>query len=239
MDRIFSTLLSGLILLICLPSSRGLALSYPTPVDFSRQVLKWPLAPENPTVSYRVVSEFQYDYDRFITTIHRAADLWGNVSGSLLDLSWTQDNQDALITLHLQSSINDTSFSAGYAEFDEVGEEGEPIHCSIFILVSPSFSFNSIAKTILHEFGHCLGLGHSLIPEAIMSYLLDKNRFQLDLDDMAAIVRLYPLQGDAQIAPGCGVGTRQKRSESIQLFLMLLFPLMALVMRRIVVTLVR
>ncbi len=40
-----------------------------------------------------------------------------------------------------------------------------------------------MAKTFLHEFGHGLGLGHSLVPQAIMSYSLEKNTFALDLDD--------------------------------------------------------
>ena len=230
MDRIFCAIL-GLQSIFLF--STGFAMTYPTPVDFTREVLKWPINSENPVVTYRVVSEFQDDYDRFINTINVAAGMWGGVAASSLDLNWDQNNQNALITLHLQSSINDSSFSAGYAEFDELGEEGEPLHCSIFVLVSPSFSFTSIAKTILHEFGHCLGLGHSLIPEAIMSYHLDRNSFQLDLDDIAAIVRLYPQQGGSQIAPGCSVGIESQTRNSYLILLLMISPLLICITNKI------
>ncbi|MFK7826527.1 MAG: matrixin family metalloprotease [Oligoflexales bacterium] len=231
MDRIFSAIL---VLQGILWASKGVSISYPTPVDFTHELLKWPTNADNPVVSYRVISEYQDDYDRFIDTISRAANMWGGIGASSLALSWTQNDQNAQITLHLQSSINDSSFSAGYAEFDELGDDGEPLHCSIFVLISQSFSYTSIAKTILHEFGHCLGLGHSLIPEAIMSYHLDKNSFRLDLDDIAAIVRLYPQQGGSQVAPGCGIGIVSHRKNRYLLLLLLAFPLVLSLLHRVV-----
>ena len=230
MDRIFYTFLA-MIFGLSLSCTPVYAISYPTPVDFTHKVLKWTLDPSDSAVDYRVVSEYQDDYDRFINTINEAANLWGGIAGSQLDLNWSQNDQSAHITLHLQSSINDSSFSAGYAEFDEINDEGEPVHCSIYVLVAPNFSFNSIAKTILHEFGHCLGLGHSLIPEAIMSYHLDKNGFRLDLDDIAAIVRLYPQVGEAQLAPGCGVGLTNHKSKCYLVFFMMVAPLILLFLR--------
>jgi len=73
--------------------------------------------------------------------------------------------------------------------------------------------------------GHCLGLGHSLVPEAIMSYSLDKNTFALDLDDEAAVSRLYPADGSRpRLPPGCAAGAAWSGQARLSLFVLLLLP---------------
>lgn len=202
--------------------------AYPTPMDLSRNIPAWNLE-QNPTILFSVKAEFESDFYDYYSIIQEAAELWTNVDGSALELAEASDDFDTQITIYLQRNIDDSSFSAGYTEVDDYLLDGSPKHCSIYILISDQLSFLATSKTILHEFGHCLGLGHSLVPEAIMSYNLDKNRFALDVDDEAAIARLYSDEGIPKLPPGCAIGIGKKSFSAGSLFLLLLTFLMPLV----------
>lgn len=190
--------------------------SYPTPVDYDGSVMKWLFEDEIQSVTFEVVDEGVQNIHHYSNLVEQAARIWSSVETSAVKLrAYTDEdeNKKSMISIHLAPKIDGSSFSSGYAIFDEY-DGTRPLHCSIYVLVDASFSSRSIAKTILHEMGHCLGLGHSLIPEAIMSYQLHKNSFALDLDDKAALSRLYPLEGKrARLPPGCAI--LQKRRPAL------------------------
>ena len=138
--------------------------------------------------------------------IEDAAALWNAVSGSYIELALANEGDTPDVYLYLKRELKDAPFSAGYSLFSAYNDDGSPKTCEIHIAATTRSSFRGIGKTALHEFGHCLGLGHSLIPEAIMSYRLDKNDYELDIDDEAALSRLYPMDGsDPKLPPGCSV----------------------------------
>lgn len=227
--------LLSILMLISSGLQSGPVLAYPTPVDFDGSILRWDIGPDDPPITFEVKADRQSDLDDFYTAVVDSADLWSGVSNSYFRYAEVQEGEVAQVTVNLNRAIDGSAVSSGYAVFDAY-EDKKPSHCSIFILVDDGFSQNSVAKTILHELGHCVGLGHSLIPEAIMSYQLAKNQFALDIDDEAAVTRLYPASGDEpKLPPGCSIGVMRSNYPAALVFL-LLPPLAAAFRKRIIRT---
>ena len=181
-----------------------IAYSYPTPVDFDGSLLRWNKSLEDPRVSVKVESP-SGTYDYYYTVVEAAMELWSDVDSSYIVLEGVSEGEVPLVTIYFKESIAGGQFSSGFAIFDEKDEDG-PIHCKIEVLAGDGIGFLTLGKTVLHELGHCLGLGHSIVSESIMSYELDKNGFGLDSDDKAAISRLYPADGSSpSVPPGCSI----------------------------------
>ncbi len=196
---------------------------YPTPVDFNGNLMRWNRTVDDPNIYFKVETEDQNDQFDYLDLATESANLWNQVPGSFLKiLPIDSDHPTADITIKIKSTFANMPDTAGFSEFDEF-DGLNPSHCNIEVLDSSSIL--SLKKTILHELGHCLGLGHSLIPEAIMSYSLNKNSYALDVDDQAAIARLYPSDGsDPELPLGCGISPHSKSSNTAVMYLILLAP---------------
>ena len=174
-------------------------------MDFDGSLSRWHIDASTPQITYGIKADNPADAETFKSAVDDSAALWNEVPGSYFRYTAVLDGQSPQVTIELQSGLNGTRSTAGYTYFDEY-DGTKPVHCSIVILVDDSISYRSIAKTILHEMGHGLGLGHSLVPQSIMSYSLYENRFGLDVDDHAAVARLYPTSGHApKLPPGCAI----------------------------------
>ncbi len=196
--------------------------SYPTPVDFEGVLLRWDIGPDDGPITYFVAADDPEAQANLINMVMQAADEWSAIEHSYFRLQRTDNENSAHITVYLQNELNNSPAAAGYTTFDE--HDGKhPRHCSIYLATPDGNGSYAFAKTALHEFGHCAGLGHSLIPEAIMSYSLSTNNFRLDTDDIAAISRLYPADGsDPQLPPGCAITTSSHRLTGSSNWLLLL-----------------
>ena len=219
-------LLIGLVTSCCCAVPRAAA--FPEPVDFDGSLSRWHIGLADPPITYGVEADNPADASGYQNAVAEAVTLWNQVPGSYFRYALAPDGEPPQVTIHLQDSLNGTRSTAGYTYFDKY-DGNKPIHCMIVILVDDSVSYRSVAKTILHELGHGLGLGHSLVPQAIMSYSLQQNSFLLDVDDHAAVARLYPLSGHRpKLPPGCAAGSGDygaSTSSSFALLLMLLIPL--------------
>jgi hypothetical protein len=192
--------------ILILAISATTAAAYPTPFDVDGAMHKWPVSKDNPNVYYEVVSADTGLQVYLQDIADESAAIWSSVDGSLLRLQPFDETNAARISIYYDNSIAGGATAAGYSIFDSV-DDGVPQHCSIHIAVNSSVDAESLSKTTLHELGHCVGLGHSLMPESIMSYSLDRNSFALSVDDRAAMARIYPeAGGHERLAPGCSIG---------------------------------
>ena len=226
MGRHFNSTVAMILALSAMVTSQGWA--YPTPVDFDGTLLRWRIGSGDAPITY-AIDAGESDVVVYGDLVDSSAEKWSEIDSSYLRLERAADDQKAQITIKLRNSIEGSDYSSGFASFDESGKHG-PIHCTTEILVGGSLGQTAVAKTILHELGHCIGLGHSVIPEAIMSYTLEKNVFNLDTDDEAAASRLYPVDGPVRLPKGCAIGALVAvDARGVTLMMWLLLPIVSLI----------
>lgn len=206
--------------------------AYPVPVDLNGSLLRWDVSREFPRVTYQVKSNIS-GYEGILRQfVANAANLWTAVPGSFLEVDEAQQTEKANITFNFSANVGQNAHSAGYATFDEYKGD-KPVHCSIYIPLESAGLGESLSKTIMHELGHCLGLGHSVIPSAIMSYSLNASTFALDVDDEAALTRLYPADGSKpRLPPGCAIADAIPSNSKGRWLALLLLPFAWMIMRR-------
>lgn len=145
--------------------------------------------------------------------------IWSNIPGTSITLVLSDDidsdaetdRDDFQNSIVVKESTSLSSAAFAIVNFDE--SQANPnrnyiMDCDISIS-SRAVTASELAFTLLHEFGHCLGLGHNhLSSSSVMSYAATRESLDLDLDDKLGILYLYPNEENDQevkeILP-CGV----------------------------------
>ena len=219
--------LPKLFVMIILLLQSHLLEGYPTEVHFDGVPIRWPISKETPKIYFEIAGDGAQANPNYAAFVMEAAEMWTSVSGAYIELlPQSSDDEKTSISVNIGGgSIGE--YAAAYTEYDSIDASGLQ-HCTIYLRSSGIDAYH-FAKSILHEFGHCLGLGHSLIPESVMSYYLEENGFYLAIDDEAALSRLYPEQGEFKMPQGCAVadyGTKKLSSaQGLLMFLMMVLPL--------------
>lgn len=136
------------------------------------------------------------DDETFALLVQRAMNYWNEIPSISIQLKVAEerkgviDSEDNLFSVGV-AKITTVASGLAYPAADE-NNLSRLRDCDIQVGTDidsiPSFLF-----VMIHEFGHCLGLGHNHSdPSAIMGYWQPRNEVALGLDDIAGVLSLYP-----------------------------------------------
>jgi hypothetical protein len=148
----------------------------------------------------------------------KAMNTWNAVDTSYLDFQLQVDpdvpmsNDDGIFAIRIENQESKSVAAAAQPNFDDEGRDGRNgktiFDCDISISRS-KVSAKDLLRTLTHELGHCVGLGHPHSNyHSIMSYSSISDSAELGLDDKAGVTFLYPeddISQDVRYLTACGV----------------------------------
>ena len=187
-----------------------------------------PVSPEQPTLVFQwngdapklsgkgavLDGAFQHasDNELMAALLQDAVKRWNDVESSylrfdvIINTGVVQDNEDEIYAIFVESQDSQAVAAAALPVFVSDDPDASPnksngriiFDCDISVS-SSDVSAKALLKTLVHEMGHCLGLGHAHSNyHSIMSYANISDSSQLGLDDKAGVSFLYPAAGTSQ-----------------------------------------
>lgn len=227
------------------------------PVFSTRAIL--PSTPENPEVNFiwdgshpgfknkEKFRDGQYtdtsDRDLMLILLQEAAATWSNVPGSYLKIAIVEDANAAKTdtTDEINSIVTSpTGTLSAAASANPIPNEDLSLINDCDIIMGPERNeVFFVLYALIHEIGHCIGLGHSHDNyKAIMGYSRTPKETTLGADDIAGVIYLYrdPAYGDTevkeQIPLSCGVVLGNAANANEKTYWLLFLPLIFVAVRR-------
>jgi hypothetical protein len=174
---------------------------------------RWNISSSSPNVTYTIDSTAA----SLAQNIRDSFTVWQNVSGAYITFSEAASGGQIVVKV---GGVT-TSWAAGEAQY-QYDSSGHIYTCEIRL------SSGATNSTIIHEIGHCTGLNHSEVANAVMSYRRDStssSNLAVTRDDEYAISVLYPT-GNTGRPIGCGTLNTSQNAETQGLLQWLIFFLM-------------
>ena len=181
------------------------------------------------------------DVEYMALMLQLAMDQWNDVHGSYLRLAFERDptvvtdTEDRIHAISVSSKVGTTSAAFAQFNYQIDGNETNTIaDCDIYLSDS-SVSARNMVTTLVHELGHCIGLGHNHTNyQSIMGYSRSGNSYKPGADDKAGVSWLYPDPAVSDEAPAelvaCGVvpggSGENPRGMNVVIWSMLALPLL-------------
>jgi hypothetical protein len=163
------------------------------------------------------------DADYLEQLIQLAMDQWNNVHGSYLRLVLVRDEsvsanaEDRIHSITVDDEVALTAGAFATPNWNVGDDTTNTIEDCDIHLKKGSTDVPYLLATLVHELGHCVGLGHNHTNyKSIMGYSRAGDSYRLGADDMAGVIWLYPDPKVDAGAPkdlvGCGVVNRSQTS---------------------------
>lgn len=162
------------------------------------KILRWNLSPDNHELTYAFSDAFP---ERLVDFTVAGFAKWQAVETAYL----TFRRVDSLDEADIQFVTTEDSLTGtvpAYASYTYDGN-GHLITCQVRSTSNvEGYNDDYLEHVMPHEIGHCLGLHHSFIPNAVMSYFAAHPTDLAD-DDRYSLTLLYPADGRARYPLGC------------------------------------